>query len=192
MSWLPSFEIGFWNAWIFMLYFPLQPFILRYVDKALGDGHIMEKMGEGPTNLEEKRNNTIYLAIIFLLIAYSVFLPLKLGTGWLYAGLTIYLVGMAVLFTAIMNSAVTPLGQPFIKGMYRFSRHPLYLSIMIIHCGVGIASASWIFLLFSALLIIIQIPQAAAEEKACLQAFGEQYQKYMQRTPRWIGIPKPK
>lgn len=190
MSWLPTFEIGMWNAWILMLYFPLQPLILLVVDKAVGDGQLYKKMGEAPAGEREKRNDNIYMAIVFLLIAYSIFLPLNSDTVWLVAGLAIYFLGLAILLTAIINVAVTPPGRPYVKGLYRFSRHPIYLAIMIMHAGVGIASASWIFLLFSAILIILQISRAVAEERDCLETYGKDYKEYMNRTPRWIGIPK--
>ena len=36
MSWLPSFQLGFWNAWILMLYIPLLAPIMKLVDKVLG------------------------------------------------------------------------------------------------------------------------------------------------------------
>ena len=36
-------------------------------------------------------------------------------------------------------------------------------------------------------LAIIAVP---AEEKYCLERYGEKYQKYLEKTPRWIGIPK--
>jgi protein-S-isoprenylcysteine O-methyltransferase Ste14 len=31
---------------------------------------------------------------------------------------------------------------------------------------------------------------AAAEERHCLEKYGDTYRKYMDRTPRWLGIPK--
>jgi len=30
-----------------------------------------------------------------------------------------------------------------------------------------------------------------AEERLCLETYGEAYRKYMDRTPRWIGMPRP-
>ena len=50
MSWLPAFEIGLWNAWILMLYFPLHGLIMTVVDKAIGTaysddvGHLFQVM----------------------------------------------------------------------------------------------------------------------------------------------------
>jgi protein-S-isoprenylcysteine O-methyltransferase Ste14 len=190
MSWLPAFEIGLWNAWILMLYFPLHPRIMMVVDKAVGTGEILKKMGDVPFEKGEKRVSVIYMVVILLLPAYSVFLPLKLGTVWFYAGLTTYLVGLAIFLTAIVNIATTPLGQPWTKGMYRYSRHPMYFSGSITFVGVSVASASWIFLLLSVVSIVLQTSLAIAEERGCLETYGDEYQEYLNRTPRWIGMPK--
>jgi len=190
MSWLPAFEIGLWNAWILMLYFPFHPLVMIVMDKAIGTGEMSKKMGDVPYEKGEKRVFVISMVVILLLIAYSVFLPLKLGTMWFYAGLTTYLVGLVMFLTAIVNIATTPLGQPFTKGMYRYSRHPMLFSGSITFVGVSVASASWIFLLLSVVIIVLQTSQAIAEERGCLETYGDEYQEYLNRTPRWIGMPK--
>jgi protein-S-isoprenylcysteine O-methyltransferase Ste14 len=183
MSWLPAFEIGVWNAWILMLYLPLHPLIMIAVDKIVGTGGMLKKMGNVPYEKGEKRAFAIYMVVLFVLFAYSVFLPLKLGTSWFYIGLTIYLVGLVMFLTAIVNIATTPLGQPFAKGIYRYSRHPMSFSGSII-------SVSWVFLLLSVLIIILQTSLVIAEERGCLETYRDEYQEYLNRTPRWIGIPK--
>jgi len=190
MSWSPAFEIGLWNAWILMLYFPLHPLIMIVVDKAVGTGGIFKKMGDVPYEKGEKRAYVIYMVILLLLLAYSVFLPLKLGTLWFYVGLTTYLVGLMMFLTAIVSIATTPLGHPFTQGIYRYSRHPLYFSISITFVGVSVASASWVFLLLSVVIMILQTSPAIAEERGCLETYGDEYQEYLNRTPRWIGMPK--
>ena len=190
MSWLPAFEIGLWNAWILMLYIPLHPLIMIVVDKAIGTGEILKKMGDVPYEKGEKRVFVISMVVILLLLAYSVFLPLKLGTVWFYAGLTIYLVGLVMFLIAIVNIATTPLGQPFTKGMYRYSRHPMLFSGWMTFVEVSVVSASWIFLLLSVLIKVLQTTQAIAEERGCLETYGDEYQEYLNRTPRWIGMPK--
>jgi len=128
MSWIPAFQISLWNAWILMLYFPLHPIIMIVVDKAIGAGEIFKKMGDVPYEKGEKRAFVISMVILLLLLVYSVFLPLKIGTMWFYVGLTTYLVGLVMFLTAIVNIATTPLKQPFTKGMYRYSRQPMLLS----------------------------------------------------------------
>ena len=136
---------------------------------------IFKKMGDVPYEKGEKRVFVIYMVVLLVLLAYSVFLPLKLGTVWFYAGLTTYLVGLVMFLTAIVNIATTPLGQPFTKGMYRYSRHPMYFSGFIILVGVSVASASWVFLLLSVVIIALQASQAIAEERGCLETYGDEY-----------------
>jgi len=190
MSWVPAFKIGLWNAWIPMLYFPLNQVIIKLVDKAVGTGQTMKKMDYVPYDEKEKRFYTAGMVPMVLLIVYSIFLPLKLGTVWFYAGLAIYLVGLAMLVTSIANVATTPLGRPFVAGLYRYSRHPTYVSMFITWVGVSVASASWLFLLLSVVNMALTAYQAVAEERGCLEVYGDEYRHYLNRTPRWIGIPK--
>ena len=190
MSWLPAFDIGLWNAWILMLYYPLHPLIMIVVDKAVGTGDMSKKMGDLPDEKGEKRVFVIGMVVILLLFVYSIFLPLKVGTVWFYAGFTIYLVGLVMFLTATVNIATAPLGQPLTKGMYRYSRHPLFFSSSVTFVGISIASASWIFLLVTVVIIVLQNSLARAEERGCLETYGDEYKEYLNRTPRWIGIPK--
>lgn len=189
MSWKPTFEIGLWNAWILMLFMVLHPLIMKLVDSAVGTGSINKKMGEVPVAEGKKRPFPIPTLLLTLLFAYSIFLPLKLGSIWFYAGFTIYLVGAAMFLNAIITAAKTPLGQIFTSGIYRYSRHPLYLAFLIIFVGISVATASWLFLLLSLGWMIFPISQVNMEEQGCLETFGTEYQEYMNRTPKWLGMP---
>jgi protein-S-isoprenylcysteine O-methyltransferase Ste14 len=191
MSWVPAFKVGLWNAWLLMLYLPLLQLMMILVDKAVGTAQIMKKMGyDVPYDKKEKRANTLGMVLLVLAGLYSIFLPLKLGTVWFYAGLAIYLLGLAMLVTVIVNIATTPLGQPFVGGMYRYSRHPGYFSMFTIWVGVSVASASWLFLLLSIVNMGLVAFQAVAEERGCLELYGDEYRRYLNLTPRWIGLPK--
>ena len=75
-------------------------------------------------------------------------------------------------------------------GMYRFSRHPLYFSLVIVYIGTSIATASWLFLLLGIANIFWIRVESLVEERYCLETYGNDYREYMSRTPRWIGIPK--
>ena len=190
MSAIPAFEIGVWNAWIFMFWFPLHPLIMIVVDKLVGVGNINKKMGDVPYTRTEKKMFNSMLILMLLACIYSIFLPLKLGTPWFYAGLPIYLIGLIMVILAIVNIAITPEGKPFIKGAYRYSRHPMTFWGNITYLGVSIASASWVFLLFVVVVAILLHYLMIAEERGCLEYYGDAYHQYMSRTPRWIGIPK--
>ncbi len=105
-------------------------------------------------------------------------------------GLAVYLMGLALFLSSTITVASTPPGQVFSRGMYRLSRHPGYLSLSLIFTGVGVASASWIFLLLTAVLVLLLRSQAINEERGCLALYGNEYQEYLDRTPRWLGIPR--
>jgi len=189
MSLIPAFEIGVWNAWIFMLYLALHPLLIRLI---AGKGGL-KRMGnpaDMPLTKTEKKISTFSTVIFILLLIYSVFLPLKLGTMWFYIGLPICLLGLIMFTIAIVNIANIPLDKPFTKGLYRYSRHPMYVTWFLTLIGVGIASASWIFLLFSIVSTTLSFVHAIPEEGFCLEKYGDAYREYMNRTPRWIGLPK--
>ena len=190
MSLRPAFEIGLWNAWIFLLYFPLHPLLMLLIDKLVGVGDIFKKMGTPSYSKTEKRISNGFILVMILATTYSVFLPLQLGTAWFYVGLPIYLVGLIIFVVAIVNVATTPHGEVFTKGAYRYSRHPLLLGGILTFIGIAIASASWVFFLASIVLMVLSHLVVIPEERLCLDKYGEAYREYVNRTPRWIGIPK--
>jgi len=66
----------------------------------------------------------------------------------------------------------------------------MYLAPFLIFIGVGITTASWIFLLLSVVYIIMPLLFVDTEERHCLRLYGDAYREYMNKKPRWIGIPK--
>ena len=185
MSLIPVFEIGVWNAWIFMLCHFLPMPLLMIVHKGL-----MQQMARPHSETEKKLYPVMW--IVWLLgFIYSVFLPLRLGTIWFYVGFPIALVGLITYTVVIVSLATTPLdSKPVTKGLYRYSRHPMYITQLVMFIGVGVASASWVFLLFSIGYTVLSFVTAIPEEEFCLEKYGKAYREYMNRTPRWIGIPK--
>jgi len=125
-----------------------------------------------------------------LSIIYSIFLPLKLGTIWFYAGLPICLLALFIGIMAGVAFATAPLNEPINKGVYRISRHPMYFGGFLEYVGIGIARASWVFLLCAVVWIATWNIGVIEEERICLKMYGDAYREYMNRTPRWIGIPK--
>jgi protein-S-isoprenylcysteine O-methyltransferase Ste14 len=187
---IPEFELGLWNAWIFMV--PLLFITLLIM-------LFMMKKGapDGPARVSCKSKTMLLVAgfskiIYFPAVIYSVFLPLKLGTVWFYVGLPITLVGLVGSIIVLMDWASTPVGQPVTRGIYRYSRHPMYVTGVFVFLGVSILSASWVFLLLTIIFGVgVTRPHfVKIEEAQCLGHYGIAYREYMNRTPRWIGIPK--
>jgi protein-S-isoprenylcysteine O-methyltransferase Ste14 len=190
MSLLPEFQLGFWNAWLLLLYFPLHPLIFLIVDKLTGTGDIMKKMGDVPFENQDKIFAGVSMSVTLLLLIASIFLPLQLDTAWFYVGMAIYLVGLVMFVSAIVTIAKTPAGQPFTDGMYRYSRHPMVIGESLTFIGAGLATASPLFVLLSVVLMFVAMRLAVAEERGCLEMYGGEYQAYLDTTSRWIGAPK--
>jgi protein-S-isoprenylcysteine O-methyltransferase Ste14 len=188
MSLVPAFDIGVWNAWILIIWliipFSLVPFNIIPKDREKGSDFTAE------FNKMEK-SALISAHIVYLLsMIYSIFVPLKLGTAWFYAGLPIYLLGLFAYAMVLVGFATTPTDKLITTGIYRYSRNPMQLSHFPIFVGVGIATASWIFLLISVVYVLMPLLWVKAEERHLLKFYGDAYREYMNKTPRWIGVPR--
>jgi len=143
MSLVSGFELGLWNAWIFMV-----PSLLL----TLFALHFLKEKGAPASSMRLSKTKLSFCLfskfIYFAAVIYSVFLPLKLGTIWFYVGLPITLVGLVGTIIVLVNWANTPAGKPVTRGLYRYSRHPMYVTAVLLLLGVSIISASWVFLLF--------------------------------------------
>lgn len=187
MSLLPAFEIGIWNAWIFMVWLLIQNLVIML------NKEVYQRVGNPPDMKPSQAYKIISLLSMpfwLLTTAYSVFLPLKPGTIWFAIGLIIFLSGLVILIIATINFATTSMNEPIARGAYRYSRHPLYAALVLIYFSVSIASASWIFLLVTIVWAVLLSISVKDEERYCLERYGLAYHEYMSRTPRWIGIPR--
>jgi protein-S-isoprenylcysteine O-methyltransferase Ste14 len=188
MSSVPAFEIGLWNAWLFMIIFPIQWLAVLIVP-----GHIAERTSHSPEIIQTRQDRIMaFLTNGFWVGATltSIFVPFQVGTPWLWIGLALFFIGLVILILATLSVLSTPAHKPFTFGVYRFSRHPMYLSMIFVYLSVSIAAASWLFLLITVITFYLQRDQAIKEEAYCCVKFGNAYREYMRRTARWIGIPK--
>ena len=190
MSLIPAFDIGLLNAWILMIWL-LIPFFLVPL-KIIPEGREEGSDFTAEFNKTQKYAIRSMHVIYLLSIIYSIFVPLKLGTAWFYAGLPIYLVGLISYAMVWVGFATTPPDKLITKGIYRYSRNPMALSQVLIYLGVGIATTSWVFILLSVLYIFAQLLWVNSEERHCLKYYGDAYREYMKRTPRWKEYPNPK
>jgi protein-S-isoprenylcysteine O-methyltransferase Ste14 len=192
MSFIPPFEIGVLNLWIFLvawLFFhnvPLTWPIFRYDIKAM----YKKAVASPPYNKTEKVISNLGMALWIILFIYSIFLPLPLGTPLLYAGIALFVVGFIIVEIAMIPWMKTAIDEPVTTGLYRYSKHPTYIGVFVQHIGIGIASASGLFLLLTVIQIALSMLTAPAEEQFCCEKYGDTYREYMNRTPRWLGAPK--
>ena len=188
MSLIPAFDIGVWNAWILVI--PM--LIIFFFSMRVTAARESEEQGDFQLTRKEKRIINAVLLPMVVSFIYAVFLPLQLNTTWLISGLIFYVLVMLCTIVAVLNFATSPKNKLITKGLYSFSRNPVYVGILLMQIGVGIACSSWLYLLLTVVLMILLNANLSAEERYCLYRYGDDYRKYLKRTPRWIGISKSK
>jgi protein-S-isoprenylcysteine O-methyltransferase Ste14 len=188
---IPAFEIGVWNAWIL--------WVLVFLSMILPDFFMSREAKERTkratqfvpvTGIKKALVYSTHMVIMPAAAIYSIFLPLKIGTAWLYVGLPIFALAIVMTVMITISFATSPADKPVTRGFYRISRNPIYLSAALMYLGIGIACASWVLLLCAVLWIVFFSIAIPTEERSLIAQYGDAYRDYMKRTPRWIGIPK--
>ncbi len=187
MSLIPEFQIGLWNGW----WFTVSYLIIHFSPIILYPKDVTKRFIAQPKSSKtEKSILLITTTLYFGIMIYAIFVPLKLNIAWFQIGLAIYIVGMVFYVIAVDNYAKTPLNQPAVKGLYRISRNPIHVMSFIAWLGAGIALASWLILAANVLMMLLMHITTLAEERFCLEKYGDAYREYMKKVPRYIGIPR--
>ena len=81
----------------------------------------------------------------------------------------------------------TPTDAIVAGGPFRFSRNPIYLSMILLHIGVGAWTNSlWFFVLAAIFVALLTGGVILREERYLERKFGDQYLTYKSRVRRWI------
>jgi protein-S-isoprenylcysteine O-methyltransferase Ste14 len=132
----------------------------------------------------------LWLSDMFL--KYSNFLnayipwAIRLPIGVLLLLMAGYMAGSGLMI--IFNKKARPRGV-IRKGVFRFVRHPIYLSEIIMYSGLLIMNISLAaaFMLVITILFLHYISRY--EEKLLLAKFGDEYRQYMKEVPMWFPRP---
>ena len=96
------------------------------------------------------------------------------------------------LFFSLGKGTPVPVEPPkklVIKGLYKYTRNPIYIAYFLIFLGE--------FLLFGHILLFLYLLLAVIffhtlviyhEEPILKKRFGKSYHKYMEKVPRWIKV----
>ena len=151
---------------------------------------------------EDRGSLRLIWIVIFASVALAFAAPNVLpsaGTGAApllrHLGIAVFAAGLAVRWYSIVhlgrfftvNVAIASDHLLIDTGPYRYVRHPSYTGALMAFLGLAMCLANWLSLL------LMMIPVLAAflwrmhvEESALLQAFGDRYREYMNRTKRLI------
>lgn len=113
-----------------------------------------------------------------------------------YGGALLFLFGFAILLHCVFRfiiegrgtiSPVDPTTRLVVKGLYKFSRNPMYVGVMSMLIGEAIFASSstlwiysgFIFLAFHLFILLVEEPRLRKD-------FGEAYEAYCRRVRRWV------
>ena len=112
---------------------------------------------------------------------------------WVGAGLVLLGAALATLaFVSFRMAKTSPFPERpsislIVRGPFRVTRNPLYISMSLLHAGVALfANALWPLLFLAPTLVAIRYFVIAREERYLLQRFGAEYENYCRRVRRWL------
>ena len=74
-------------------------------------------------------------------------------------------------------------------GPYALSRHPMYVGWWLIHLGAGLLRGSgWVAVTLPVAVAAEHFGAGLVEERALRAAFGDEYERYAARVPRYVGL----
>ncbi len=109
------------------------------------------------------------------------------GLALIAIGLTIELVAQATLWRFYSSTLVIKEDHQLIThGVYRFTRHPIYLGVIMVCIGVPVYTSSLYGLLTMSALIPIILNRIRMEERLLSEEFGDAYRAYKEATSKLI------
>lgn len=88
------------------------------------------------------------------------------------------------------GTPVIPTRQPTAlvsDGPYRFTRNPMYLGMTVLLGGVGLLMAGLLPLLVVPVFLgLLTSRVVRREERTLAETFGDAYQRYVAKVPRWL------
>lgn len=118
------------------------------------------------------------------------------GVPWL-AAIAVMASGIAIyLYTAFWGFAFIGGGTPapiaptkilVVRGLHHYVRNPMYIGVALIIAGHAWLFHSWrIAIYLACVLVMVHFFVIFYEEPALKRQFGEEYERYRERVPRWI------
>ena len=105
---------------------------------------------------------------------------------------TIWLAFMLAAFVTFLRARTAiipnrPAARLVTSGPYRFTRNPMYVSMVALYVAVTLAINSWWpLLLLPLVVLVLQRVVIAREERYLASAFPAEYAEYRRRVRRWL------
>jgi protein-S-isoprenylcysteine O-methyltransferase Ste14 len=113
-----------------------------------------------------------------------------------YSGALLFLIGTFIMIHCIIKFAIDgrgtlspadPTKYLVISGLYRYSRNPMYLGVMLILIGETLFTHNVDLLLYSCIIFLLfNLFIKFREEPRLKKDFGREYENYKKRVRRWV------
>lgn len=123
-------------------------------------------------------------AVSFVLLMF--FTPLRLGTPCFYVGMVVYVAGFVVVMLSLLDYRRAPAEGLVTQGLYRISRNPQWVGLVLVFAGSTIAVAVWLHIVLVSTLVTAYHWQVLLEERICGDTYGEAYTAYRAEVPRYL------
>jgi protein-S-isoprenylcysteine O-methyltransferase Ste14 len=114
----------------------------------------------------------------------------RIIVGFIFILISIYFAGSGF-FVLIKHKTTFNTAKSTSKivtaGAYRFSRNPLYLSLLLLLSGIAVLQLSlWLFFTIPILYLLFLFKAVKPEESYLSKKFGAEYLDYAAKVRRWI------
>lgn len=161
--------------------------LLRYPFMAFINQAALSRAGFfPPTEGKERVAYYIYQITTIFLLFYLIFGKIHLNTTYDYIGLFLFIIGGLLYAKSVLDFSKPQKDGLNLKGLYQYSRNPMYVSFFLYFLGCSLLIGS---LIYFVVLIIFQGSVhflILSEERWCRKNFGKAYEKYMGRVRRYF------
>lgn len=185
MELFTSLKIGWLNGWILLvLLYLIFGILLLFFPKDVVAA--LYEYDRSRLNKKQKFFNLIRESLGLGCLVLIIFTPMKTGAMFIIPGGILFGVGLGGFIIALFDFKNRLPDQPAMRGLYRISRHPQILMLFISICGISVAIGSLLVLFVQILAFLFGHSRILAEEKACLERYGDLYRSYMKGVPRYF------
>lgn len=124
--------------------------------------------------------------ILLLLIFYSFYLEVETSLVFFSLGIILYALFLPLLLWAHLSLLKKKKGELLQKGLYRFSRNPIYVSTSILFLSLALISGSIFFFYGVVVFIFSQHFVIFWEEKQMQSDYAQDYTEYQKKTARYF------
>lgn len=183
MQLFPKLSISLRGGWIYLLVFGV---VFGGVVKSFPKDVIARLYDTSNWTTTQRiltRIGKVFSVVITVLVALT---PLTTNTLVFWLGTVIFVLGLSGLVLALFNFRNTPADQPITQGLYRVSRNPQWVMLIVMFLGQCLVIGSWTAFFLFIVTIVCYHFRILGEERACLTQYGDTYRDYMQRVPRYF------